>query len=150
MRDQRALFRLELIHNIAPAGILSCKLQHALVLHMALHGAVERNVVVVDVDFNVRAAQDRIAAHQVVNGVMYPPVGLSLVPRWRRLRGRLRLRVVMRGRMRVLWLLISSERGERRGENKQRDANHLILLVSPKDSVARLAKRIQCLCWISP
>lgn len=58
-------------------------------LHMALHGASERNVVIVNGDRNIGAAQDRIAAHQVVNGIVYPPVGSGLVLRKSRLRDRI-------------------------------------------------------------
>src|SRR5689334_4692995 len=93
---QRSLFQLQLVYDVAPAGIRSRELQHALMLHMALYGAGERNVVIVHRDLNIGTAQDRIAAHQVVNGIVYSAVGSGLVLRGSRLRDRMWLGAVMR------------------------------------------------------
>ena len=147
MRPEKPLFQLQLVYDVAPPGIRRYKLQHALMPHMALHGAGERNVVVIDGNYNIgyRSRSDRCSSgHQwsrVSAGCLQSGLrgGEGCGTTWG-------------------WELSCAEEcasgdccrfpvnAASAVEELTERCQTFILLTSPKDSVARFAQKIQCLC----
>src|SRR5689334_666525 len=76
---------LDLVHDLAPSATGRNKLQDALMLDMTLDLAGQDDVVIIDRGVNVRAAKNRVAAKQIRDRIVDPPVALGLLVRrlWR-------------------------------------------------------------------
>jgi len=131
IRGRVARRLLDLVHNLAPSAIGRNKLQDALMLDMTLDLAGQDDVVIIDRGVNVRAAQNWVAAKQIRDRIVDPPVALGLLVR-RLWRFRWSLRARRTGCMRAgrRWTILATqgcgedqESGEC-GERENESAGH--------------------------
>jgi len=91
IRGRVARRLLDFVHDLAPSAIGRNKLQDTLMLDVALDLAGQDDVVIIDCGVNVRAAQNRVTAKQIRDGILDSPVLAWVLCLWRfRRTGRMR------------------------------------------------------------